>query len=453
MLQVIETGFRKFFTGGHERSVRIKKNIFQSLFIKIGGVVISFVLIPLTIKYVDVTNYGIWLTLSSIITWAALFDMGLGNGLKNRLAEDIALNNLGRAKSYVSSTYAILIVISVALLAVFCFVNQYINWQQILNVSYNKYVNLNHLVAIIFIFFCFQFIIQLINTVLAANQAPAIPALLNVLSQALVLIGVLLLIKFTKGSLIYLVYVFTGAPLLVLLIGSIWFYTGSYQFLAPDFKSVKFIYAKQLLSAGGAFFIIQIGTLVLYETDNIVITQLFGPGEVSTFNIAYKLFSVIIMFFAMLITPFWSAFTEAYTKKDYSWIKLTLSKMNRLWMGLSIGTLLLLVCSPVIYTFWLGKSVTIPFALSLSMAIYTITLIRQVIYVQFLNGINKIRLQFYVSIICAVINIPLSVLLGKYWGLPGVTASNTIIFIVMGITFSIQTKKIINGTATGIFNA
>ncbi|OOQ57769.1 lipopolysaccharide biosynthesis protein [Mucilaginibacter pedocola] len=453
MLQVVETGFRKFFTKGHERSLRAKRNIFQSLLIKTGGVVISYSLIPLTISYVGATNYGVWLTLSSIITWAALFDMGLGNGLKNKLAEDIALDNIDRAKSYVSSTYAILTLISAILLTVFCLINPYINWHSILNVPHNELSNLNHLVAVIFTFFCLQFIIQLINTVLTANQQPALPALISVLSQTFTLLGVLFLINFKESSLSYLIYAFTAIPLLVLLAASIWFYSGTYNALAPNFRSINVGYARQLLSAGGAFFIIQIGTLVLYETDNIVITQLFSPKDVTTFNIAYKLFSVIIMVFIMIITPFWSAFTEAYAKKDHDWINLTLNKMNKLWMGLSAATLLLLAFSPLIYRLWLGEDMVVPFTLSLSMAIYTIALIWQAMYVQFLNGISKIKLQLYLSIFCALINIPLAIVLGKYWGLAGVTTSNTIVFILMGVAFSVQTKKIINGTASGLFAA
>ncbi|PAW92358.1 hypothetical protein CKK33_02160 [Mucilaginibacter sp. MD40] len=450
MLQVIQTNFRSFFTKGHERSLRAKKNIFQSLLIKSGGVVCSFALIPLTISYVGASNYGVWLTLSSIISWAALFDMGLGNGLKNKLAEDVALGNFSEGQSHISSTYAMLTAISGALLVVFCFVNPYINWHGILNVPANELPNLNHLVAIIFIFFCLQFIVQLINTVLTANQKPALPALVNVLGQAVTIISVVILTNFTAGSLTYLVYVVTGIPLIVLLFASFYFYSGDYSSLSPTFKSVKYKYARQLLTAGGAFFIIQIGTLVLYETDNIVISQLFSPREVTTFNIAYKLFSVILMVFIMIITPFWSAFTEAYVKKDLDWIKLTLSKMNKLWLGLSLCTVMLLICSPVIYKLWLVDGVSVPFTLSLAMCIYTIALIWQAMYVQFLNGISKIRLQLYLSIFCTLINIPLSILLGKYWGLAGVTTSNTIIFILMGIAFLVQTKKIINGTAAGL---
>jgi len=75
------------------------------------------------------------------------------------------------------------------------------------------------------------------------------------------------------------------------------------------------------LSLGEIFFFIKIGGILLFQTDNIIIIRLFGPEKVTTFNIAYKLFSVIIMGFAIIMTPFWSAFTDAYAKQDFEWIK------------------------------------------------------------------------------------------------------------------------------------
>jgi O-antigen/teichoic acid export membrane protein len=249
------------------------------------------------------------------------------------------------------------------------------------------------------------------------------------------------------------VIVIAGLPLLVLIAGSIWYYNGSYKELSPSFRSINLKYAKELLGVGGGFFIIQINALVLYETDNIVITQLFGPKEVTTFNVAYKLFSIILMFFVIVITPFWSAFTEAYTKNDLEWIKNAVLKINKLWIALSVCAICLLIVSPWLYRLWLGKTITVPVFLSIAMCLYTITIIWQAIHVQLLNGIGKIKLQLYVGIIGSIVNVPLSVFLGKKIGVAGVTLSNVILFIIMGVLFSIQTKKIINKTATGIFNA
>src|SRR5665647_3802680 len=100
-----------FFTKGQDRSIKIKKNILASFVIKGLSIAISLVLVPLTINYVNPTQYGIWLTLSSIVAWFSFFDIGFGNGLRNKFAESKATGNTEKAKIYVSTTYAILCII------------------------------------------------------------------------------------------------------------------------------------------------------------------------------------------------------------------------------------------------------------------------------------------------------------------------------------------------------
>jgi O-antigen/teichoic acid export membrane protein len=206
------------------------------------------------------------------------------------------------------------------------------------------------------------------------------------------------------------------------------------------------------MSLGIKFFIIQIAALVLFNTNNIIVTQLFGPEEVTTFNVSFKLFSVITMIFSIIAGPLWSAFTDAYAKEEFAWIKSTLSKMKKVWGLLIIFTILVLLSSPWIYKVWIGNSVMVPFALSAAMSSYVIVYIWQTIHVFFLNGIGKIKLQLYLVIFSGVINIPLAIFLGKKLGLVGITLTSTLLFIFMGTIFSIQTRKILNKTAVNIWN-
>jgi hypothetical protein len=46
---------------------------------------------------------------------------------------------------------------------------------------------------------------------------------------------------------------------------------------APSLKYVKFHYARDLMTLGIKFFIIQMAGVILYQTNNIIIAQLFGP--------------------------------------------------------------------------------------------------------------------------------------------------------------------------------
>src|SRR6476646_9497261 len=113
--------FKSLINRGHDRSVNIKKNIIGLFVIRGCSIAISFILVPLTIRYVNPTQYGIWLTLSSIVAWFSFFDIGFGNGLRNKFAEAIAKGDTELAKIYISTTYAILsIVISCILILFFC---------------------------------------------------------------------------------------------------------------------------------------------------------------------------------------------------------------------------------------------------------------------------------------------------------------------------------------------
>lgn len=439
-------------TKGHERSVKAKKNILASFIIKGLSIAISLVLVPITINYVNQSRYGIWLTLSSMVSWFSFFDIGFGNGLRNKFAEALALGQNDLARIYVSTTYAILSIIIGTVLILFLFINPLLNWSKILNATPEMAGELSLLALIVFVFFCLRFIFQLLTTVLTANQEPAKASLFDFLGSLFSLIIIFILTKTTSGNLIYLGTALSIAPVLVLVIFSVWYYARDYKRYAPSFKHIKFGFARDLMSLGIKFFVIQIAALVLFNTNNIIITQLFGPVEVTTFNVAFKLFSIVTMIFFIIATPLWSAFTDAYVKNDFEWIKTTLSKMRKIWFLLIIFTVLILLFSPLIYKLWLRNKVQVPFALSIAMSSYVIVYIWQTIHVFLLNGIGKIKLQLYLVIISGLINIPLAIFLGKKIGLVGITLTSTLLFIVMGIIFSIQTQKILNNTATNIWN-
>ena len=452
MIKSIKLTAKNFFLQGHERTLKAKKNIAASLILKGGSIIVGLFMVPITINYVNTAQYGIWLTLSSIIGWFSFFDIGLGNGLKNKLAETNAVGEELNARIYVSTTYAVLIFIAFTILTIFFCINPFISWRDILNTQYYLEEELKTIAIIVVLFFSIQFIIQIINTVLTANHAPAKSSTINFLSQLSCFIVIYILTKTTEGSLLYLVLVLTAIPLTIHLFSSIWFYKTSYSAFAPSIKLIKFRYAKELLKVGGVFFFIQIGAIILFQTDNIIIIQLFGPKAVTTFNVVFKLFSIIMMIFTIIMTPFWCAFTEAYAQNDIQWIKTIFIRLKRYWLYLVAFTFFLFSVSPIIFKIWLGNSVDVSLSISFTMSMYVIGNTWLMIHCFLLNGIGKIRLQLYLYIISTFTNIPIAILLGKSFGLIGIISSNVLIFIFMGILFSIQCKKILSNTAAGIWN-
>lgn len=443
-----------FFVKGHPRSIKATKNIIASLGLKSINVLISFLLVPLTINYLTTTKYGIWLTISSIVGWFGYFDIGLGNGLRNKLAEAFAVHDNKMALTYVSTTYAILTLIMSSVFLIFLIINPFLNWTKILNTNPEMARELSWVVTVVFTFFALQFVLKLIGVIFIADQLPAYNNAFGPLGNILAFISIYLIIKCFQGNLLNISFIYSASPVLILIIASIYFYHKKYSYLKPNIKFVDFKYLKSLAGVGLQFFILQIACLILFTTDNLIITQLLGPTEVTSYNIAYKYFSIPIMIFSIIVMPFWSAFTEAFVKTDIIWIKTTIKKLIKIWMIVILGVIILLLISNKFYRIWVGNKVKIPTILSINMGLYTIIYTWNNIFTFFINGVGKIRLQMYYGIAAMFINIPISIYFAKYlkMGSAGVILG-TCVSLLLGFIFGpIQYKKIISGNAQGIWN-
>jgi O-antigen/teichoic acid export membrane protein len=412
------TWLLKIINQGQERSVKIKKNILEGFLIKGGSILVSLILVPLTIHYVNPTRYGIWLTISSVVGWLSFFDIGLTQGLRNKFAEAKAQGDDERAQVYVSTTYALLGCIFLLVWAVFMGANQFLDWSKILGIPAAMQSEITMLVRIVFTYFCLQFVFRIISTILIADQNPSRAAFVDFLGQLLALSLVFVLTKTVQGSLLGLGLALCVAPLLVLLCTNIVMFRGRYKKYRPSWAKVDFRHSKDLLSLGLVFFVIQIAFIIQYQTASIIIARNFGPLEVAAYSIVYKYFSVIEMVSIIFVMPFWSASTEAYMRGDIPWIKSSIKYYNVLNLLLFFVSMLMLFFSGAIYDFWLGKDkLDITFELSIWGFVYFNVAVFSGKYVEFLNGISALRLQFIASLISPFIYVGVSILLIQYFHL------------------------------------
>lgn len=450
--------FKSFFKG-HERTVKAKKNIIASVFIKGLSIIVGFLIMRVNLNYLDETKYGIWVTLYAFIAWFAFFEIGLGDGLKNKLAEALANKKYKLAKIYVSTTYAILSIITAVIAIVFFIANYYfLDWTLLLGLEESSMSELTTLASILFGFFFLTFVIKLISVVLYADQRPAIANTFGPIGNLFVLIIMYILTLTTEGSLIYLGWVLSVIPMIVLLMASIYFYSGEYKRIAPSYKYVKFSFAKGLLNLGVKFFLIQISALIMFQSSNFIIALYYGVKEVTPFNFAHKYFSIILMIFTIVVTPFWSAFTEAWTKKDIKWIQKTIKNLFRIWIGAVIVSIFLFLISDIFFEIWVGeekmKTMVISTKLKLSLIIYFLLFTFGSVFNMFINGVGKLTIQMYSLLIGALMFVPISIFFIKYlhWGIESVVVASIIANFYSPFIAPIQYYKLIKNKANGIWN-
>ena len=85
---------KKSFKTDDRRSANVVRNSFISGILKIATLACSLLMVPVTIDYLNQENYGIWMAMTSILYWFVFLDVGLGNGLRNYLAEAISRNDV-----------------------------------------------------------------------------------------------------------------------------------------------------------------------------------------------------------------------------------------------------------------------------------------------------------------------------------------------------------------------
>lgn len=443
-----------FLNKGQDRSVKAKKNIIASFFIKGVSIAISLLLVPLTINYINPSRYGIWITITSIVGWFSFFDIGLTQGLRNKFAEAKAKGEDSLAQIYVSTTYAILAGIFFLVWLIFLVTNHFLNWTHILNVPEKMYSEVSTLAIIVFSYFCIDFVLRIISTLVIADQQPAKSSLIDVLGQILSLIFILILIKSTEGSLIKLAIAFCLSPILILIGANYLFFKGTFKKYRPRFSKIKLIYAKDLFNLGIIFFIIQIAAIIQYQTANVIIAQNFNTANVTSYNIVYKYFGVLNMIFIIFLTPFWTASTDAFYRNDIIWIKKAIKKYNQLSILIFLIGLFMLIFSSYVYNLWLGHGkVIIGFDLSLWGFIYFIITIFASKYVYFLNGINALRIQFIASILSPFIYVGSALLLIQYFkiGVYALFVASVIANFNGFILAPIQYHMVINKNKKGIW--
>jgi len=440
--------------GNNARTAKAGKNILYSFFIKGYSVIIQFALVPLTLHYLDKFHYGIWLTLASLLEWFNFFDIGIGHGLRNKLAEALAQDDIELCKTYVSTAYAFVALIFVGFIIIFCLINPFLHWASILNVTPALGDELRALVLYVFIFFCLRFIFNLISVVIYANQSPALNNLMGPLGSTLSFAAIYILTKTTPSSLFGAAMVLSASPLVILILFNFLLFNTKYKHIKPSFKFVNFKYAHALLGLGVQFFVIQMSILVVFSTDNIILTQLFGPDQVTVYNIAFKYFTIALMINGIITYTFWTPFTEAYVKQDFVWIRKTLSKLDMIVFMLIAGVLISTLLADKLVYLWVGNAVSIPLSMKIALALYVIINLLSAPYNMFINGSGKIRLQLYMAIVSIVTTIPLSYLFSKtlHFGPSGVTIAMVCTVLPNAILWRIQANKILNGTAANIWN-
>lgn len=436
----------------NSRNKMLRNNILFSGFLKVVGLLTSLVIVPITINYLNNEVYGIWMTITSILYWITTFDIGLGNGMRNYLTEALATNNTKLGKKYISTTMLLLSLIALSMAIVLLYPLITINFNSFFNTNAIAGNELRMAVVIAVGFTLMNFVLKNIGMIFVAMQKYAINDLLSISGNVIALIIIYILTKVTTGNLVLVVLAYTMTSCVVFLLAAIPLFW-KHPELKPSLRFFDKSLGKKIVGKGLGFFVIQISScLVIFGAANFFITQSCGPAAVTTYNIAYKFFNLLVIAYTIILAPMWNAYTDAYVKGDMQWIKATFNKALKFW-GLSVcgGLGMLLICN-LFYKLWIGNMVNVPLSVSASTLVYVCFFNLNNCATYLINGLNKIFVQIIISLAVTALYIITVLAFGGKLGVEGIVLSMAASYAVMSVVHLYQCRKLINGKADGIWN-
>ncbi len=410
-------------------------NIVGSFGVKGLSMFIGLFTTPMYIRYFNNNEVlGIWFTLLSVLAWILNCDMGIGNGLRNKLVVAMNSTECDEGKKYVSSAYLFSGIVASGVIIAVVVLSYFVNWNEVFNIStdiLSKEV-LKEAVIVLLLGVCLQLILRLITSVLYAVQKAFIPGLLNLITNIIMLLYAILTVKMgINGDIIALAWAYLVAVNIPLLITTFWVFGFTYKNLAPSFKYYNKTYALATLKIGGTFLWIQLMAMVLNSTNSYLVTVFIGNAAVVEFNIYVKIFSLLGTLVILGATPIWSATTKALVEENYKWLYALFKKFSAISLMAVIAEFLLIVPLQFIFDVWLGeKTIPVNYVYATLFAVYGAITIWSSTITCFVNGLGELKLQSIFLTFGALIDILLTYVFVKMTGsYISVLLANVIAFI------------------------
>ena len=387
--------------------------------------------VPLTLGYLGPERFGMWMTISAVVTMLGFADFGLSNGVLNAVAHASGRDADREIRRIISSGLVMLCIVSAIILLIFSGIYPLVSWASAFNVvTMTAAAETGSVVLVLMLCFIATLPLGVTQKIQMGLQEGYWANLWETLGSIGGLLGILVAIRLEAG-LQWIALAMVGVPIVFRAINTLVFFGFQKSMFRPRLGSVDFNVVKGLTRTGFLFFILQIAVIVGFQSDNIIIARILGVEAVAGYDVALKMSTLPAMFIGLLIAAQWPAYGEALTRGDTNWIRSTFSKTLRLSLSVAIPfAFVLLLWGGDIIRMWAGPDVVPSTALMAGMAAWSLLLVIGVVVSALLNGLHVVRFQVICAMLMAIGNILLSVFLVRNIGVSGAIFGTLVAYLI-----------------------
>jgi O-antigen/teichoic acid export membrane protein len=391
------------------------------------NLLVLLVSVPLALSCLGVERYGIWIAMTSVLSWLSIADIGLGNGLMNLLADARGRQREDLAQRYVATTFWGLAVIAATLAALALPVVEHINWQYLLNIRDAEVAGETRTAMLVAVW-CFLLALPLgiVSKVYVGYQQGA-PANAWAAAGSLAELAAIVLVTRARGGLVALTIAVLGIRALALFANACYLFGYRRPDLAPSPWRIDLGSLRTIFGVGMLFFLGQMQSLLVFQSDVLIISHFLGPGSITPYSVTCRLFAYVNVPLQLASPYFLAAFGEAHGRGDLDWVRLA---FRRLMLASLCWTLPLIFVLDLGYRLiiskWAGAAALPDQGLVLWMSGWTLLLAMTSPMFIVLTATRNFARMVGFAYVAAALNVLLAVILVQRFGVEGVSAAMVI---------------------------
>ena len=415
--------------------MRTKYSMINSIVVillNIVTIIIGFIAQKIFINILGIEYLGVNGLFSNILSMLAIIELGLGSAIVFHLYKPIADNNKEEIKSlidYYKKAYRIIaVIVAVIGLSLIFFLDKIVG-----EVHINE--NITYLYLLCLVDVVASYLLTYKRSILYASQKTYIVNIIHIFYLVFLNFFQLFLLYKTHNYSLYLWIKIIFRIIENLIITYV--ANRMYPFLKEkNIRKLNNGIKSNILSKIKGLLFHKIGSFIVLGTDNIIISVFLGVKYVGLYDNYYLILNktqgLFSQIFSSITASVGNLLIENNTSKSYIIYK-TFLLINS-WMFMLVSSIILCIIQPFI-TLWIGQEYILPFSVLIVLIINFYIQGLRITSLTFKNAAGIFYEDRFMPIIEALINIIVSIILVKIYGLKGVflgTISSTIILFLYG---------------------
>ncbi|HTW81958.1 MAG TPA: MATE family efflux transporter [Terracidiphilus sp.] len=411
------------------------------------SLLVNALTVPITVRYLGAESYGLWITISSVITMFFVMDLGISSTLTNLISQSYANDDRERAAEYFSTAFWILSAIAACLGIAGALAWPHVPWGALFNIKDAPLAHeTSQAAAAAFVVFLFALPMALVSKVLAGYQELHAANLFATAGSVLSLLMVVAVVLM-HGGLAVLVGAYAGSTVAANGACMAWMCVYRKPWMKPSLRRFRWGLIKPIFHSGTQFFAIQVAGLVVFSSDNLIISHYLSPARVTPYAVTWRLVNYIAAAQTLIFPALWPAYSEAYASGHLDWIRATYRHVR--WITivvLAVGCSVAALAGRSIIRIWAGPAAVPAPPLIELMCVWIVIYAFSTNQSCLMGATTRVGKQAISSVTAAVFNLALSIFWVRTMGPFGVLFATIVSYLVFIVAVqTLEVRRILRG--------